>query len=101
MVRKSRDWKEGLSEELRKDKETRREYFQALLEEKFTWREAILSIIQTIGVKEYSEMLKGEIKPSNLLNQLKPDHNLTINTLEKITRPLGMEIAFKSKTKKD
>jgi hypothetical protein len=48
-------------------------------------------------VNEYSGPLNGEIKPSNLLNQLKPTHNLTINTLERIAKPLGIEITFKER----
>lgn len=94
MARRYKDWSEALSEELKLCIENRREFFLALLEEGYDWKEAINQIVKLIGVNEYSELI-GSMKPSNLINQLKEDSNITIKTLDKITRPLGIELTFK------
>lgn len=96
MQRRSRDWREGLSEELKKDKYKRTELFLGFMEEGYTWREALQSIVKIIGVNEYTQLMGGEMKPSNLLNQLRPGHNFNLNTLEKITAPLAIEMTFKT-----
>lgn len=96
MARRAKDWEENLSIDLRSSIEARKYFYLGLIEEKYDWREALLKIIKLIGVNEYAEMV-GDIKPSNLLNQLKAESNPTLNTLIKITRPLGIELTFKDK----
>ena len=96
MARRSRDWEESLSIDLLKSKKARKLFFLALLEEDYEWREALIKIIKVIGVNEYTELI-GDMKPSNLLNQLKPNANITLNTLIKMTSPLGIELTFKDK----
>ena len=94
MARRSKDWEESLSVELLQSIDYRKEFFLALLEEGYSWREAINHIVRLIGVNEYVELV-GDIKASNLLNQLKENSNMTLKTLMKITEPLGIEITFK------
>lgn len=96
MARRAKDWEEDLSIDLQTSLEARKHFYLGLLEEKYDWREALLKIIKLIGVNEYAEMI-GDMKPSNLLNQLKPESNPTLSTLIKITRPLGIELTFKDK----
>lgn len=96
MARRAKDWEEDLSIDLRSSVEARKYFYLSLLEEKYDWREALLKIIKLIGVNEYAQMV-GDIKPSNLLNQLKAESNPTLNTLIKITGPLGLELTFKDK----
>lgn len=96
MARRAKDWEENLSIDLRSSIEARKYFYLGLLEEKYDWREALLKIIKLIGVNEYAEMV-GDMKPSNLLNQLKAESNPTLNTLVKIIRPLGIELTFKDK----
>ncbi len=98
MARRSRDWEEGLSQDLQNNDETRKQFFLALIEEGYDWREALLKIIKLMGVNEYSALTDG-MKASNLLNQLKPNANITLSTLQKITAPLGIEMTFKEKIK--
>jgi len=98
MARRSRDWEEGLAKDLRKTVKARKDFFLALLEEGYDWREALTKIIKLIGVKEYCELI-GDIQPSNLLNQLKPDFNITLDTLERLTNPLKIELTFQDKGK--
>lgn len=99
MARRAKDWEEDLSIDLRSSVEARKYFYLGLLEEKYDWREALLKIIKLIGVNEYAEMV-GDIKSSNLLNQLRAESNPTLNTLIKITRPLGIELTFKDKLDK-
>jgi DNA-binding phage protein len=94
MARRYKDWEQGLSDDLKQSVENRKEFFLALLEENYSWREAINKIIKVIGVNEYAELI-GDMKASNLLNQLKEESNITIKTLYRITKPLGIELTFK------
>lgn len=96
MARRSRDWEEGLSKDLQENEEARKYFFLGLLEEGYDWREALLKLINVMGVNEYAALTEG-MKASNLLNQLKPEANITINTLTKITAPLGIKMTFKDK----
>ena len=75
----------------------RKYFFLALLVEGYHWREALNKTIKIVGVNEYAQMV-GEIKPSNLLNQLKPTANITVNTLNRVTKPLGIIMTFKDKS---
>ena len=65
-----------------------------LIEEGVDWRKALNKTIKIIGVNEYA-LLVEDMKPSNLLNQLRPEANITLNTLSRITRPLGIEMTFR------
>ena len=92
-------WIEEISKELRASAKHRHELFFAMLEEGYVWREALNRMVKLIGVNEYAEMI-GDMKASNLINQLKPESNMTIATLEKMTKPLGVKMTFVPKTKK-
>ena len=96
MARRAKDWEESLSIDLRDSSEARKQFFLALLDEGYEWREALNKIIKLIGVNEYAELI-GDMKASNLLNQLKADSNITLNTLDRMTYPLDIEITFKDK----
>ena len=98
MARRSRDWEEGLAKDLKRTIKARKEFFLALLDEGYEWRAALDKIVKLVGVKEYCEFV-GDIKPSNLLNQLNSDSNITIETLERLTKPLGIELTFRDKSK--
>ena len=99
MARRSRDWEEGLARDLKKTVKARKEFFLALLDEGYDWKDALNKIVKLVGVKEYCDIV-GDIKPSNLLNQLKPESNLTLETLERLTSPLGIELTFRDKSNK-
>tara|TARA_R110000868_G_scaffold334233_2_gene594925 strand:+ start:4443 stop:4748 length:306 start_codon:yes stop_codon:yes gene_type:complete len=99
MARRSKDWEQGLAQDLFLDEEGRKQFFLSLIDEGYQWREALLKVIKVIGVNEYATLTDG-MKASNLLNQLKPDANITLNTLAKLTAPLGIEVTFKEKIDK-
>ncbi len=92
MPKRSVDWKESLSQELLESVENRREYFMGLLEEGFSWREALREIVKVIGLKEYAEL--SGFKSPNLLNQLSDEKDIRVSTLEKMISPLGVNITF-------
>ena len=48
MARRCKDWEEGLASDLLESTENRKEFFLALLEEGYTWREAINKIVKLI-----------------------------------------------------
>lgn len=96
VARRSRDWEESLSKDLQQDQDARKLFFLALIDEGYDWREALSKLIKIIGVNEYAALTDG-MKASNLLNQLKPEANITLNTLVKITNPLGIEMTFRDK----
>ncbi len=95
MPKRSVNWKEDLSKKLLSSRKNRREYFLALIEEGFSWREALEHIIKVVGVKEYSALSK--FKAPNLLSQLKPQKDIRLSTLEKMVSPLGVELTFLTK----
>ena len=97
MARRHSDWEQGLSDDLKLSMENRKEFFMALLEEGYNWREAVNKIVKLIGVNEYADLV-GDMKAGNLLNQLKEESNITIKTLDKITKPLGIELTFRDIT---
>lgn len=99
MSRRAQDWEENLSIDLRADIEARKQFFLALLEEGYDWLRALNQIIKIIGVNEYADLI-GDMKASNLINQLKPESNITLNTLNKITGPLDIKLTFKDKLEK-
>lgn len=92
MPKRSVDWKESLSQELLESVENRREYFMGLLEEGFSWREALREIVKVIGLKEYAEL--SGFKSPNLLNQLSDEKDIRVSTLEKMVSPLGVSLTF-------
>ena len=92
MPKRSIDWKEEFSKELLASESDRREYFMALIDEGFSWKEALEQVVKTIGLKEYADL--SGFKPPNLLSQLRPDKDIRISTLEKMVNPLGVEISF-------
>lgn len=98
MVRRSKDWEESLSLDLRATIKARREFFLALIDEGYEWTEALNKVIKLIGVNEYAELI-GNMKASNLINQLKADSNITLNTLEKIIAPLDIKLTFRENKK--
>lgn len=92
MPKRSVDWKESLSQELLESVENRRQYFMGLLEESFSWREALREIVKVIGLKEYAEL--SGFKSPNLLNQLSDEKDIRVSTLEKMISPLGVTLTF-------
>ncbi len=89
MTRRSRDWNEGLAQDLR-DPEFAREFIMALLDEEFTLKEALAKTIRTYGIKEFA--VKIEMPDSNLSRALRPSYNPSQRLLERLLTPFGLRL---------
>lgn len=89
MPKRSRDWNESLAEDLR-DLEFAQEFLMAALEEGISLQIALGKVIRTYGVKEYAKKIK--MASSNVLRAINPKHNPTQSTLNRLLKPLGLEL---------
>ena len=92
MPKRSEHWEKGLSDSLLNNPTERKEYYLSLIDEGFSWREALKIVINTIGVKEYADL--SGIKAPNLISQLSEDKDIRLSTLEKMIRPLQVSLSF-------
>lgn len=91
MARRSRDWNEGLAEDL-KDKEFAREFLAAAVEDGIPLQQALAKVVRAAGVKEFAARI--DMSSSNLLRAIHPKHNPTQETLERLLRPFGLRIGL-------
>ena len=91
MARRSRDWNEGLAEDL-KDPAFAREFLAAAVEDRIPLQQAIGKVIRAVGVKEFAARV--DMPSSNLLRAIHPKHNPTQETLEKLLKPFGLRIGL-------
>lgn len=91
MARRSRDWNEGLAEDLQ-DPEFAREFLTAAVEDGIPLQMALGKVIRATGVKEFAERV-GMPSP-NVLRAIHPKHNPTQETLERLLRPFGLRIGL-------
>jgi DNA-binding phage protein len=91
MARRSRDWNEGLAEDLR-DRDFAREFLTAAVEEGVPLKEALGKVIRAIGVKEFAESI--EMPSPNVLRAISANHNPTQETLERLLAPFGLRIGL-------
>jgi len=91
MARRSRDWNEGLAEDL-KDKAFAREFLSAAVEDGVPLQQALAKIVRATGVKEFASRI--DMPSSNLLRAIHPKHNPTQETLERLLKPFGLRIGL-------
>lgn len=91
MARRSRDWNEGLAEDL-KDPAFAREFLAAAVEDGIPLQHALGKVIRATGVKEFADRV--DMPSSNLLRAIHPRHNPTQETLEKLLKPFGLRIGL-------
>ena len=72
MARRSRDWNEGLAQDLR-DEEFARAFLLASMDEGVPIQHALGKVIQAMGVKEFAE--KVQMASPNVLRAIHPRHN--------------------------
>ncbi len=87
MARRSRDWNEGLSKDLR-DPAFAREFILASLEEGLPVQVAMGKVVRAFGVKEFAKKIK--MASPNLLRAIDPQHNSTQDTLNRLLKPFGL-----------
>ena len=91
MTRRSKDWNEGLAEDLQ-DVEFAREFLTAAVEAGVSLNTALGKVIRASGVKEFAE--KIGMPSSNVLRAIHPRHNPTQETLERLLAPFGLRIGL-------
>lgn len=91
MARRSKDWNEGLAEDLQ-DPKFAREFLTAAVEDGVPLKVALARVIRATGVKEFAETI-GMPSP-NVLRAIHPKHNPTQETLERFLAPFGLRIGL-------
>jgi DNA-binding phage protein len=91
MARRSRDWNEGLAEDLR-DATFAREFLAAAVEDGVPLKMALAKVIRAKGVKEFAQTV-GMPSP-NVLRAIHPKHNPTQETLERLLKPFKLRIGL-------
>jgi DNA-binding phage protein len=91
MARRSKDWNEGLAEDLQ-DAAFARDFLAAAVEDGIPLKVALGKVIRATGVKEFAESV-GMPSP-NVLRAIHPRHNPTQETLERLLKPFGLRIGL-------
>jgi DNA-binding phage protein len=91
MARRSKDWDEGLAEDLQ-DPGFAREFLTAAVEDGVPLKTALAKVIRATGVKEFAEAVG--IPSPNVLRAIHPKHNPTQETLERLLKPFGLRIGL-------
>jgi DNA-binding phage protein len=91
MARRSKDWNEGLADDLQ-DPAFAREFLAAAVEDGIPLKIALGKVIRATGVKEFAESI-GMPSP-NVLRAIHPRHNPTQETLERLLKPFGLRIGL-------
>ena len=91
MARRSRDWNEGLAQDLR-DREFAREFLLAAMDEGVSVQTALGKVIRAMGVKEFGE--RAGMAGPNVLRAIDPRHNPTQATLNRLLRPFQLRLSL-------
>ena len=91
MARRSRDWNEGLAQDLR-DPEFARDFLLAAMDEGVSIQTALGKAIRAMGVKEFAE--QAEMASPNVLRAINPRHSPTQATLSRLLKPLRLRLSL-------
>ncbi len=91
MPRRSRDWNEGLAEDL-KDPKFARGFLVAAMDEGISIQQALGKVIRAMGVKEFAAKI-GVAAP-NVLRAINPRHNPTQSTLNRLLKPFRLRMTL-------
>ena len=89
MPKRSKDWNEGLLEDL-KNTDFVKEFISAAINEGFSLQEVLNKMVHTVGIKEISA-ITGMAAP-NILRTVAPQSNPTIGTLNKLLSPFNLKL---------
>ena len=98
MTRRSRDWNEGLAQDLKKPAFAR-EFLLAAIDEGVPVQSALGKVIRLLGVQEFAETV-GMARP-NLLRVIHPTYNPTQKTMNRLLAPFGLELSVAPIKKRD
>ena len=90
MARRTQDWNKGLANDF-KDSTFVREFINAALDEGIPIQEVLHKLVDVVGLKETSKTTK--MPSPNILRALNPKHNPTLETLNRILRPFGLNLS--------
>ncbi|MCC6484066.1 MAG: transcriptional regulator [Armatimonadetes bacterium] len=93
MGRRSRDWNEGLAEDLR-DRQFAGEFVRAAIEEGASVQAALGKVVRAYGLTEYAS-LAGMAAP-NVSRAINPRHNPTLDTLNRLLAPIHLRLSVES-----
>jgi len=88
--RRSRDWNEKLSTDLR-DPEFARQFVLALLDEGFSLHAALAKAIRAYGIKEFAK--RAKMPCSNVSRAINPEYNPSQKVLGRLLQPFGLRLA--------
>jgi probable addiction module antidote protein len=91
MARRTKDWNEGLAQDL-KDPEFAREFLLAAVAEGVSLQHALGKAIRAMGVKEFAAKIGME--SPNLLRAINPRHNPTQATINRLLSPFGLKLTL-------
>lgn len=91
MARRSKDWNQGLAQDLQ-DPEFAQEFLLAAIEEGISIQLALGKAIRALGVKEFAA--KVGLPSSNLLRAINPKHNPTQETLNRLLKPFKLRLSL-------
>jgi DNA-binding phage protein len=91
VTRRSKDWNEGLAEDLQ-DADFARQFLTAAVDDGIPLKLALAKVIRARGVKEFAEEV-GMPSP-NVLRAINPNHNPTQEILERLLKPFGLRIGL-------
>ncbi len=91
MARRSRDWNEGLAQDLR-DPDFAREFLLAAIDDGISVQLALGKVIRATGVKEFAAAVG--MASSNVLRAINPRHNPTQQTLNRLLRPFRLRLSL-------
>jgi DNA-binding phage protein len=86
---RSKDWNEGLAEDLQ-DREFAREFLLAAVEEDISIQASLSKVIRAYGLKEFAAEI--DMPSSNLSRALRPSSNVTQQTLNRLLKPFGLRL---------
>ena len=91
MARRTKDWNEGLAQDL-KNPEFARDFLLAAIEEGVSLQHALGKVIRAMGVKEFAA--KVGMESPNLIRAINPRHNPTQATINRLLTPFGLKISL-------
>lgn len=93
MAKRSRDWNEGLAQDLQ-DPVFAREFLLAAIEDGIAVQCALGKVIRAMGVKEFS--VKIGMASSNVFRAINPNYNPTQATLNRLLGEFGLKLSVAS-----
>jgi DNA-binding phage protein len=92
MARRSKDWNEGLAQDLRNVGFVR-EFIVAGIGEGISLQAILAKVVRAYSVRELSQRIR--MASPNVLRAISPRHNPTQQTLDRLLRPFGLQLSVK------